>query len=107
MGAIHSLKDSWDIEAVHKISSDAPGSLPHYDVFRTQKPSMTTLDTIKQSLKDADRALPQKGDICKISGNPILWAVSIFSIEKETDPTTFDVDVKEIFDIFLRLHALR
>lgn len=105
--AIHGLSDRWGVEAVHKISSDAPGSLPHYDLFRNQKPSKATLDTIKKSLEDSDQNLPRKGDICKISGNPILWAVTIFTVEKHTDPSMFDTDMKEIFDIFLRLHALR
>jgi hypothetical protein len=107
MNTIHRLSDEWQVKAIHKINSDAPGSLPHYDIFRAQNPSVTTLDSIKSSLADSDIGLPQKGDICKISGNPILWAVTIFDIEKETDPSIFDRDVKEIFDIFLQLHLLR
>ena len=106
MAAIHGLSDDWQVRVEHKISSDAPGSVPHYDLFRSQKPSKTTLDSLKKALEDSDKALPRKDDICKFSGNPILWAVTILVISKETDPTTFDVDAKEIFDIFLRLHAI-
>lgn len=104
---IKNLNDDWSVSVVHKISSDAPGSLPHYKTFRWQKPSNTSLDSIKQNLMDSDQALPRKGDICTMSGNPILWAVTIFTIDKPTVPSSFDVDVKEIFDVFLKLHALK
>lgn len=107
MRCIQNLSDEWAVEAVHKIKSDSVESVPRYKVFRSGEPSVVTLNSIQQAIADSDQNLPRKGDICEISGNPIIWAVTILIIEKPISPETFDQDLKEIFDIFLRLHALR
>lgn len=104
--ALQSLSDAWSVDVVHKIKTDSHKSTPQYEVFRSEAPSEVSLESLQNNIADSDRSLPQPGDTWK-NGNPILSAVTILSIEKEVVPDCFDKDMREIFNIFLRLHALR
>ena len=104
---IHSLDDTWELGSVHKIKSEVHNSTPHYDPQPFFIPSVATIDAIKNSIIISDLNLPALGDIYYKTGNPVQSRITIFSIEKETDPDTFDDDIKEIFDVFMKVHTLR
>lgn len=103
---VQGLSDDWSVDVTHKIKTGYEKSTPHYKVFRSLIPSKSSLDSIHQALIDSDQSLPGLGDVFEDNGLGINGRITVFSLEKETNPGSFDRDVKEIFDIFLRMIEL-
>lgn len=99
------LSDDWSVQSVHKIKTDSEKSTPKYSSVRSIAPSAVTIDAIGRAIDESDRTLPRKGDLYA-NQNPILWAVTTFSVERWTTPTIFDKDIRKAFDMFLRLVSL-
>jgi hypothetical protein len=92
------------LEVQWKTKTDCPDSTPHYDTFKDFEPlTVSTVNQISQAIADSDNQLLHRGDSYYKTGNPVIWSVSIFTAIKETNPTTFDHDIKRAFEAFFQL----
>jgi hypothetical protein len=101
------FSDDWIIEIQHKTQTDCPFSVPLYRTFSSFKPSaLTSIDMIRQAIKDSNKNLLRPGDAYPDTGNPVLGSVTIFVVSNMTTYASFDDVVKKAFDVFLRLYNL-
>jgi hypothetical protein len=107
MEILRSFHDDWSIEIQRKTSTNCPGSTPQYDVFEPVfKPSQVTVPQLINARRSSDQTLLQFGDTYPITGNPVMWSVTIFTITKETNQGVFDADIMQCFDAFFKLLIL-
>jgi hypothetical protein len=97
------LNNNWEAGATHKVKTECHESVPHYDPQPFISVSVLTVDAVKTAIENSDWALPALGDTYHRTGNPVKSRITVYSIEKPTDPSMFDNDVKEIFDVFTKV----
>jgi hypothetical protein len=107
LNILHGFGDEWNIEIQHKTQTDSPESTPRYKTVSTLRPSKVTGEQITQAIIDSDRTLLHRDEAYPDGGNPVLWDVTIFVVRKQTITARFDLDVKKVFDLFLKTLNLR
>ncbi len=108
--AIADLSDDWRVYVAHKVNIGIPKSTP---IYATQgkplKPSRVTRDVLVKAVDKSDKVLPVPGDYYETDERDgyVRRAMTVVSFERWVTPDTFDTDMKDIFNIFTRLLALK
>ena len=95
----------WLVEIQQKIKTNYKDNTPLYDTMQEYDPAVVTAKDIKEAVTMSNVCLPKPQQL--YHDEPVLWAVTVFSMSKRIHQESFDQDVKSAFDLFFRILSLR
>ena len=99
---LNGLTSDWIVEISQKIKTNFQDNTPKYhQAVQPINATTATVAAIKTSIKNSDTQLPKRGD--DYDSEPVLNAITMVSVLKETNVHTFDSDVKNVFELFFKV----
>ncbi len=96
------LTSDWIVEISQKIKTNFQDNTPKYhQAVKPINASSATAEAIKTAIKNSDVQLPKRGD--DYDSEPVLNAITMVSVLKETTVQTFDSDIKNVFELFFKV----
>jgi len=105
INTLNALSQGWHVYSGHKIKTNYKDNTPVYNNIETIDARTVDITGIKSALKKSDGTTLQQG--MTYLGEPVIWCVSVLNASIETNESKFDKDVKEAFDLFIRVLSLR
>lgn len=98
ISVVNSLGPEWYFRVQQKIKTVFKDNTPRYrDMWAVKSDSLTVSD-IKKAIADSNSRIIQPNDFYE--DEPVLWCVTVVSIDKGTRPEVFDGDARTAFDLF-------
>lgn len=98
---LNALPNEWYLEVQQKIKTNYQDNTPIFHTVQALPVRSLNVQEIKAAIKDSDAKLPKRGD--DFQSEPVLNAITMVSISKETTIALFDDDAKIAFDLFFRV----
>lgn len=103
---VNGMGGGWEASVTHKIHTEYWGATPKYSAVRSIPAVQVTKSKLQTAIDASDNSLVRKGTIDP-DGETVVSCVTVVSIEAETDCDCFDDDVRDAFNLFVKLLTLR
>jgi len=95
----------WLVEVQQKIKTNYKDNTPRYETIHKCDAPYVSAEFIKEAVMQSNEKLPKVGEYYQ--DEPVLWAVTVFSVSKKITTVDFDPSVERAFELFFRILSLR
>ncbi len=106
LNLITGMGADWNVSPYHKIHTSYWQSTPIYEKGKSEPANQVTVSSIKANLNNSDNNRRKPGTFMD-DGDEVISCVTTLTAEKYVTPDTFDQDIKDVFNLFLKLLSLR